>query len=220
MATPWQDSVPEQRLRAVQRATALFSLARFYVEAPNSEVLRRFTDPQMAATWPVRDERSVAAMEQIASAGDPGRVVADDFAGLFGPAGTVKMAESEYAGDREATGAHSGGSARAGLIRSLREVYRAWRYQPLKMAGFPVDHFSVQLGFLGHLITQVGDDTGAFVQARDFYAGHLGYAERLLDHVERGARSVTYRAIAQMTRAALDVVGDELASVERSRGDE
>lgn len=200
--TPWQDSVSPRRVRAVQLATALFSLSRFYVEAPTTEITRRFTDPQMAATWPIRDEASVAAMERIADANEVAFILNEEFTAMFGPAGTMKMAESEYTGQNHVP-----------LVQELNALYTEHGYSPQKTTGYPRDHFAVQLGFLGHMVAGVAADDSVLETIRDFREDHLDhYAGDLLDHVERQASTEMYRGVTVMTRAtlaALSEIADE-----------
>ncbi|MDP9807044.1 TorA maturation chaperone TorD [Trueperella bonasi] len=201
--TPWQDSVPEVKMRAVQVATALFSLARFFVEAPNPEITRRFTDPQMAGTWPVRDEDSLAAIEQIARADEMAIMLNEDFNRMFGPAGALMMAESEYTGENHLP-----------LVQALNRKYEERGYRPQKTEGYPRDHFAVQLGFLGHLVAKLADEPGVAAEVRAFRAEHVDrYADDLLTLLDAHARTQMYRGVVVLTRRALDALDEVVGMV-------
>ena len=70
--TPWQDLVPERKVRSVQCATALFSLSRFFVEAQPE-----ITSGSPTGTWRPRPfrRRFLAAIEKIAQANEKGFVL-------------------------------------------------------------------------------------------------------------------------------------------------
>lgn len=196
--TPWQDSVPERKVRAVQIATAMFSLSRFFVEAPTPEITRRFTDPDMAATWPIRDDDSLAAIENIAEADESGFILGEDFNAMFGPTGKLMMAESEYTGEKPLP-----------LVQALNKRYAAREYQPQKTEGYPRDHFAVQLGYLGHLVAKAGEDPAVADEIRSFRSDHLDrYADDLLTLCDLHARTQMYRAVVVLTRSALAALDD------------
>ncbi|UVJ54485.1 molecular chaperone TorD family protein [Trueperella pyogenes] len=192
MTTPsWQDSIPQRKMRSVQLATALFSLARFYVESPHSDVLARFTDSDMASTWPLRDAASLAALADLAAAGESAFVLNAEFNALFGPDGLLWMTESEMTGKDPLP-----------LVQCLARQYKAAGFAAQKTEGFPRDHLAVELGFLAHLVVRGGD--GVVAEIAQFRADHLDqYADTLLDAIDAAATTVTYRAVAQLTRAAL-----------------
>lgn len=196
--TPWQDLVPERKVRSVQCATALFSLSRFFVEAPSPDITERFTDREMAGTWPIRDEDSLAAIENIAQANEKGFILNRDFNAMFGPAGKLMMAESEYTGENHFP-----------LVQSLNKQYEARDYAPQKTEGYPRDHFAVQLGFLGHLAAKSADDPAVAEEIRAFRAAHLDrYADDLLTLLDAHAKTHMYRSVVVLTRSALTALED------------
>ncbi len=196
--TPWNDSVSEGKMRSVQVATALFSLSRFFVEAPTPDIIQRFTDPTMAETWPIRDEDSLAAIARIAEADEPGFALSRDFDAMFGPSGSLMMAESEYTGQKALP-----------LVQTLNKQYAAHGYAPQKTEGYPRDHVAVQLGYLGHLAAKVGDDAQIVQEIRTFRASHLDqYVDDLLLLTEQRAKTHMYRSVVVLIRSALSVLDD------------
>ncbi|QOR46390.1 TorD/DmsD family molecular chaperone [Trueperella pecoris] len=188
--TSWQDNLPASKLRGVQLATALFALARLYAEAPSQDVVARFADPAMAATWPVRDEASLEALAQMGKASDMG-CLKSEFATLIGPGGIVPMAESHYLGVDPLP-----------LSQELARSYREEGYSSPKMATLPRDHVAVELGFLAHLVLGTQEDSG-LEQVWHFREGHLDrFISDLLGCLEENATSVI-RALVQLTRATL-----------------
>lgn len=201
--TTWHD-VPEHKMRAVQLATALFSLSRFYIEAPNPDVVARFSDPAMAGTWPLRDETSLCALEDIGRAKESSYVLGAEFAALLGPGGVLRMAESEYTGEDGLP-----------LVQELARLYAGTGYASHKTENYPRDHIAVELGFLGHLVIRAGEDPGGLDEVTRFYEGHLKrFIGELLDGIEQATTTVTYRGVVDLTRAALDGVEELTAGHE------
>lgn len=192
MTTPWQDSLPERKMRSVQLATALYSLARFYVEAPNHDVVGRFSDPVMAQTWPLRDPQSLVALAQIGQAGESVYVLNAEFNSLIGPSGSLRMAESEFTGEDPLP-----------LVQELAEQYRAAGYASQKTESYPRDHVAVELAFLAHLV--IGSaDREKDAEIRRFRGEHLDrFVPELLEELEAQATTATYRGVVALTRAAL-----------------
>ncbi|MDP9832235.1 MULTISPECIES: TorD/DmsD family molecular chaperone [Trueperella] len=189
MTTSWQDSLPERKVRSVQLATALYSLSRFYAEAPNREVLARFADPAMAQTWPLRDPVSLAAIAEIADGHESVYALNAEFAALIGPSGSLRLTESEFTGEDPLQ-----------LVEVLAQQYREAGYASQKTQSYPRDHVAVELGFLAHLIVASGEDE----RVRRFLREHLDrYVVELLDELEAHARTATYRGVVHLTRAAL-----------------
>lgn len=199
----WRTEVPQVRLRAVQLATACFSLARFYAEPAHVDMLTRFTDPAMAGTWPQRDENSRDALDALANSGETSYEVGDDFKNLFGLRGKVRVTAA----------ARAGGGTRE-IADDLRARYERVGFVPVKGMGHGPDHVSVELTFLGDLVSKIPNSPEFAHEALAFLEDHLyGLIVPVIEELEASAFTQTYRAIAVLTRSTVQSVEDFATSV-------
>ena len=210
-AQAWQADVDPALVKAVQLATAGFSLARFFHEPANSETIRRFTDPVMSATWPVRDPESVEALERLADVGAESRYeVGAEFHQLFGGHGVIRVRESDWLGTDPLP-----------LVQELKKIYDDAGYVPVGAGAAPLDHIGIEISFVADRISKLAAQPELAEKITAFRAAHLDrFVEDVLSAVEQAADSELMRNVVILTRAALREMETFCAEVgETSRGE-
>lgn len=202
-APDWESQVDPAIVRSVKLATAAFSLARMYFEVPYADTRERFTDPAMAATWPQRDPRSLAALEAIGQSAESQLIVGRDFEALFGPTQLVPGRESGWTGGDSAA-----------LTQEMRRIYGESNYTPIRDGALPMDHFAVQFSYVGDRVAKSASDPGAARDALDFIETHLDtYVPRMLRALDENAVSVFYQSVSVLTQSTLAEIREHCRAI-------
>ncbi|MFP7696013.1 hypothetical protein ACLHIL_01735 [Trueperella sp. LYQ143] len=136
----WQSQMPQRSVFAFGMSTALHAVSRFFVEPPQAHVIERFRRADMSQTYPVRTQGTEAALAQLACSDEPLAIVAAEYRRLCSGTQVLMLTQRQWA-------PQSG----VFLPQERRRDYEAAGYIPLGMPGIPLDHVSVELGFLAYL---------------------------------------------------------------------
>lgn len=188
--------------RGVRLGTAASVISGFYAAAPTLGMLDNIYNPDLLAVWPLRDEISASGVEMLLSGHDHQGPLRSEWLTLYGYEPVAAPTESAR-GNAEAAAANNALYVRDG-------------FSAPQIGDAPADHVGAELAYSGHLATTIamafreGEDvTAQGAELLSFYTDHLGpLARAVTDETTENAQTLTYQAIALLTRGYLD----ELAS--------
>lgn len=191
----------EQDLAAISEAALVVS--QLFLAAPNSELRGALQDDDALAEWPLTDPQSQRGIAMLREAVREGNLDSPDslqrdhlylFTGIGKP--LAQPFESPYL-------------SKEGLLFdeqtvAVREAYAAHGLR-VPNPRVPDDHIGYEFAFVSHLAGQAaGGNAGALRALNSFVGQHLGcFAGDVAEGLREHARTVTYRALAELSEGVL-----------------
>lgn len=191
----------EQDLAAISEAALVIS--QLFLAAPNSELRGALQDDAALAQWPLTDPQSQRGIAMLREAVREGNVDSREdlerdhlylFTGIGKP--LAQPYESLYL-------------SKEGLLFeeqtvAVREAYAAHGLRAPDPR-VPDDHIGYEFAFVSHLAGQVAEgNAGALSALYRFVSEHLGcFAGDVAEGLREHARTVTYRALAELSEGVL-----------------
>lgn len=197
----------QAELEAIGEAAMVVS--QLFLAAPNPELRAALQDDDALAEWPLADpqsQRGVAMLREAVRSGDVDspEVLERDHLYLFTGIGKplAQPFESPYL-------------SKEGLLFeeqtvAVRQAYAAHGLQ-VPNPRVPDDHIGYEFSFVCHLAGQASaGNAGALPALNSFVGQHLGrFAGDVAEALREHARTVTYRALAELSEGVLSHVHAE-----------
>lgn len=191
----------EQDLAAISEAALVVS--QLFLAAPNPELRGALQDDDALAEWPLTDPQSQRGIAMLREAVREGNLDSPDslqrdhlylFTGIGKP--LAQPFESPYL-------------SKEGLLFdeqtvAVRQAYASHGLQ-VPNPRVPDDHIGYEFAFVSHLAGQAaGGNAGALSALYRFVSEHLGcFAGDVAEGLREHARTVTYRALAELSEGVL-----------------